>query len=154
MALKAEQGLSIGGKTVLELMREEGPRCRIRRKRYDPCQGGQGKIAKNTLNRDFAAKDPTAKLVADVAEFKVAGAKAYLSPVMDLYNSEIAAWPVARSASFAQAMGMLDGLSDLLQGPAPPAFRPRMAASTARLPETLGGDGASPEHAKKGGMLR
>lgn len=120
MALKAEQGPSIGGKTVLELMREEGPRCRIRRKRYDPCQGGQGKIAKNTLNRDFAAKDPTAKLVADVAEFKVAGAKAYLSPVMDLYNSEIVAWPVARSASFAQAMGMLDGLSDLLQGPPPP----------------------------------
>ena len=37
---------------------------------------------------------------------------------MDLYNSEIVAWPVARSASFAQTMGMLDGLSDLLQGPA------------------------------------
>ena len=35
MALRAEQGLSISGKTVLKLMREEGLRCRIRRKRYD-----------------------------------------------------------------------------------------------------------------------
>lgn len=35
MALRAEQGLAISGKTVLKLMREEGLRCRIRRKRYD-----------------------------------------------------------------------------------------------------------------------
>lgn len=118
MILKAEQGLSISGKTVLKLMREEGLRCRIRRKRYDSYQGEQGKIAKNILNRDFTAKDPMTKLVTDVTEFKVAGAKAYLSPVMDLYNNEIVAWSVTRSANFAQTMEMLDGLSDLLQGPA------------------------------------
>ena len=37
------------------------------------------------------------KLVTDVTEFKVAGGKAYLSPVMDLYNNEIVAWSVSRS---------------------------------------------------------
>ena len=118
MALRAEQGLAISGKTVLKLMREEGLRCRIRRKRYDSYQGEQGKIAKNILNRDFAAADPMTKLVTDVTEFKVAGVKAYLSPVMDLYNNEIVAWSVTRSANFAQTMEMLDDLSDLLQGPA------------------------------------
>ena len=58
------------------------------------------------------------KLVTDVTEFKVAGGKAYLSPVMDLYNNEIVAWSVSKSANMAQTMEMLDGLEPLLQGPA------------------------------------
>ena len=85
LALRAEQGLAVSGKTVLKLMREEGLSCRIRRKRY---------------------------------KHKVAGGKAYLSPVMDLYNNEIVAWSVARSATMAQTMEMLDGLEPLLRGPA------------------------------------
>ena len=58
------------------------------------------------------------KLVTDVTEFKVAGAKAYPSPVMDLYSNKIVAWSVARSPNFAQTMEMLDGLSGSLRGPA------------------------------------
>lgn len=58
------------------------------------------------------------KLVTDVTEFKVAGGKAYLSPVMDLYNNEIVAWSVSKSANMAQTMEMLDGLEPLLRGPA------------------------------------
>lgn len=118
MALRAERGLAISGKTVLKLMREEGLRCRIRRKRYDSYRGEQGKAAGNLLNRDFSAARPMEKLVTDVTEFKVAGSKAYLSPVMDLYNNEIVAWSVSRSPNLAQAMEMLDGLAPLLRGPA------------------------------------
>ena len=118
MALRAEQGLAISGKTVLKLMREEGLSCRIRRKRYSSYRGEEGRIAKNALNRDFAAGAPMEKLVTDVTEFKVAGGKAYLSPVMDLYNNEIVAWSVTRSPNFAQAMEMLDGLGPRLEGPA------------------------------------
>ena len=58
------------------------------------------------------------KLVTDVTEFKVAGGKAYLSPVMDLYNNEIVAWSVSRSPNFAQTMEMPDGLEPVLKGPA------------------------------------
>ncbi len=118
MILEAEQGLSISGKTALKLMREEGLRCRIRRKRYDSYRGERGRAAGNILDRDFGAEAPMTKLVTDVTEFKVAGAKAYLSPVMDLYNNEIVAWSVARSANFAQVMEMLDDLSGSLRGPA------------------------------------
>lgn len=82
----------MSGKTVLKLMREEGLICRIRRKRYNSYRGEEGKAAKNILNRNFTVKAPMKKLVTDVTEFKVAGAKAYLSPVMDLYNNEIIAW--------------------------------------------------------------
>ena len=118
LALRAEQGLAVSGKTVLKLMREEGLSCRIRRKRYSSYRGEEGKIAKNVLNRNFTAEGPMKKLVTDVTEFKVAGGKAYLSPVMDLYNNEIVAWSVARSATMAQTMEMLDGLEPLLRGPA------------------------------------
>ena len=117
MALRAEQGLFISGKTVLKLMREEGLSCRIRRKRYNSYRGEEGKVAKNVLARDFTAEGPMEKLVTDVTEFKVAGAKAYLSPVMDLYNNEIVAWSISRSPNIAQTMEMLDRLEPLLRGP-------------------------------------
>lgn len=118
MALRSEQGLCMSGKTVLKLMREEGLICRIRRKRYNSYRGEEGKVAKNILNRNFKVKEPMKKLVTDVTEFKIAGAKAYLSPVMDLYNNEIVAWSVARNANMAQAMKMLDRLEPFVQGPA------------------------------------
>ena len=57
MVLRAEQGLSISGKAALKLMREEGLRCRIRRRRYDSYRGEQGKVAKNVLNRDFTTRE-------------------------------------------------------------------------------------------------
>lgn len=118
MALRAEEGLAISGKTVLRLMREEGLRCRIRRKKYDSYRGERGEVAGNVLDRDFGADRPLLKLVTDVTEFRVAGAKAYLSPVMDLHNNEIVAWSVSRSPNLAQTMEMLDGLEPLLRGPA------------------------------------
>lgn len=80
MALRAEQGLSVSGKTALRLMREEGLACRIRRRRYNSYRGEEGKVAKNVLNRDFAAEEPMRKLVTDVTEFKVAGRRRTCRP--------------------------------------------------------------------------
>lgn len=116
MVLRAEQGLAISGKTVLRLMREEGLFCTIRAKRYNSHRGEVGKVAANLLNREFEAGRPMEKLVTDVTEFKAAGAKAYLSPVMDLYNNEIVAWSISRSPNFAQTMEMLDALEPRLAG--------------------------------------
>ena len=94
LALRNEQGLCISGKTVLRLMREEGLRCRIRRRRYSSYRGDQGKAARNVLDRDFSSDAPMRKLVTDITEFHQPWGKAYLSPVMDLYNNEIVAWSV------------------------------------------------------------
>ena len=66
MALRAEQGLCISGKTVLRLMREEGCRCGIRRRRYNSYRGEVGRAAGNVLGRDFSADVPMTKLVTDV----------------------------------------------------------------------------------------
>lgn len=118
MALRTEQGLAISGKTVLKLMREEHLFCRIRAKRYNSYRGEAGKVAGNLLARKFRVDSPMKKLATDVTEFKVAGAKAYLSPIMDLYNNEIVAWSVSKSPNLSQTMEMLDMLESKLSGSA------------------------------------
>ena len=116
MALNHEEGLAISGKTVLKLMRQEGLFFRYRRKRYSSYKGEQGRIAKNILNRGFGADRPLEKLVTDVTEFAVAGSKAYLSPVMDLYNNEILSWSVSSHPNMTQINEMMDGLEEKLDG--------------------------------------
>ena len=118
LVLRNEQGLCISGKTVLRLMREEGLRCAIRRKRYSSYRGEQGKAARNVLGRDFSADAPMRKLVTDVTEFGQPWGKAYLSPVMDLYNNEIVAWSVSENPNMAQIREMMDMLGPRLDGPA------------------------------------
>lgn len=118
LVLRNERGLRVSGKTVLRLMREEGLFCRIRRRKYSSYRGAQGKIARNVLNRDFAADAPMRKLVTDVTEFSQPWGKAYLSPVMDLFNNEIVAWSVAEHANMAQVDEMMAMLEHRLAGPA------------------------------------
>ena len=87
-ALKNE-GYSINSKTVRRLMSETGIKCEVRMKKYRSYKGEIGKIAPNLLERDFHADAPHKKLVTDVTEFHLFGEKIYLSPVLDLYNSEL-----------------------------------------------------------------
>lgn len=121
LVLANEHGISMSGKTVRRIMAEEGLRCGIRRrkKRYGSYRGEAGKVAENLLDRQFAADAPMQKLATDVTEFKVAGRKAYLSPVMDLFNNEIVAWSVSQSPNMAQIREMLDGLGAVLGDSAP-----------------------------------
>jgi len=118
LVLRNEQGLCISGKTVLRLMREEGLFCRIRRKRYSSYRGEQGEAAGNVLGRDFSADAPMRKLVTDVTEFRQPWGKAYLSPVMDLFNNEIVAWSVSEHPNMAQVDEMMAMLGPRLDGPA------------------------------------
>lgn len=118
LALRNEQGLCISGKTVLRLMREEGLFCRIRRKRYSSYRGGHARAARNLLGRDFSSDAPMRKLVTDVTEFSQPWGKAYLSPVMDLFNNEIVAWSVSMSPSMALVNEMMAMLEPRLAGPA------------------------------------
>lgn len=122
MALRNEQGLAISRKTVNRLMREEGLACRIRRKRYDSSVGPAGKAAGNVLARNFSASSPFEKIATDVTEFAFPWGKAYLSPVMDLYNNEIVAWDVSRSPNLASVDRMLERLFEKLPAGAKPVF--------------------------------
>lgn len=100
-------GVVVNHKTVLKMMRMCGLESLVRMKKYKSYKGLQGKIAANLLNRNFKASRPYKKLVTDVTEFAVDGAKLYLSPIMDLYNGEIISYNLSERADFAQIMDML-----------------------------------------------
>ena len=75
---------------------EEGLPLRTRRRRGRRfCMGRAGKSSPNLPARDFEAEDPMAKPAADVAEFRVGGAKPRLSPVVDPCSDEVAACSIS-----------------------------------------------------------
>ena len=88
-------GELLNHKTVRRLMCELGMNSQVKLKKYKSYKGEVGRTAPNLLNRKFKAKRARHKLVTDVTEFKVAGKKLFLSPVMDLHNGEILAWEMA-----------------------------------------------------------
>ena len=103
------EGYVINGKTVRRLMSEAGVRCQVRMKKYKSYKGEIGKIAPNLLERDFKADAPRKKLVTDVTEFHLFGEKIYLSPVLDLYNSELIYYTVYRHPVMDMVQEMIKG---------------------------------------------
>ena len=101
------QGMKVNHKTVQCLMGKLGLKSLVRPKKYRSYKGGVGTAAPNVLKRQFDAPCVNQKWVTDVTEFKVAGEKLYLSPVMDLYNGEIIAFETSRRPEFALVESML-----------------------------------------------
>ena len=100
-------GKRINHKTVQRLMGELKLKSLVRPKKYKSFRGEVGQAAPNELNRQFEAPAPNEKWVTDVTEFKVAGEKLYLSPVLDLYNGEIVAFEMNRRPPFELVTSML-----------------------------------------------
>ena len=100
-------GEQINHKTVRRLMSELGMKSLQKIKKYKSYKGERGRSAPNLLKRRFNAKRARQKLVTDVTEFKVAGQKLYLSPVMDLYNGEILDYATATRPVYQMVDSML-----------------------------------------------
>lgn len=79
----------------------------VREKKYHSYRGQPGRIAPNLIQRDFKAIAPNQKLVTDVTQFSMFGQKLYLSPVMDLYNSEILGYTICERADLRMVTEML-----------------------------------------------
>ena len=95
-------------KTVQRLMKELGLVCRVRMKKYHSYKGEVGKIAPNLLNRDFHADKPNQKWVTDVTEFSLFGEKLYLSPILDLYSSDLVSYTILDRPVLSMVTMMLD----------------------------------------------
>lgn len=106
-ALHAE-GTRLNHKTVRRLMKALKLQCRVRIKKYRSYRGEQGKAAPNILARKFSAAAPNQKWVTDVTEFRVAGRKLYLAPILDLYNGEIVAFETSTRPLFAMIQSLLN----------------------------------------------
>lgn len=107
MALR-NRGYVINHKTVQKLMKKLGIVCRVRMKKYRSYKGEVGKVAPNLLARDFKAKKPNQKWVTDVTEFHLFGQKLYLSPILDLYSSDIVSYKISDRPVLSMVTSMLD----------------------------------------------
>ena len=112
------QGYVINHKKVQRLMSELDLKCeKFRRKsRYSSYKGKVGKIAKNLLKRRYNTIYPLQKLVTDVTEFKCTGdEKLYLSPILDLHNSEIVSFEMSKRPTLDLVLTPLDQVIDLVK---------------------------------------
>lgn len=101
-ALVRRQGWRVAKKTVLQLMRQLGLVCRVRRRRaYRSYRGVVGQRVPNRLARQFHASAPNQKWVTDVTEFSVGGQKRYLAVILDLFDRQIIAATIAAAPSLA-----------------------------------------------------
>ena len=111
---KKEETSRLNHKTVQRLMQEMGLKSKTRRKRYNAYRGTESYTAPNILQRDFNAEQPNQKWVTDVTELNVAGQRVYLSPLIDLYNQEVIAYRIKKSAHLPLVTEMLDDALDKL----------------------------------------
>ena len=102
------RGIHLNHKTVQRLMKELGLVCRVRMKKYRSYKGEVGKIAPNLLKRDFHAEKPNQKWVTDVTEFSLFGEKLYLSPILDLYSSDLVSYTISDRPVLSMVTSMLD----------------------------------------------
>lgn len=102
------RGYIINHKTVQKLMKELGIICRVRMKKYRSYKGEIGKVAPNLLDRDFKANKPNMKWVTDVTEFNLFGQKLYLSPILDLYSSDIVSYAISERPVLSMVTSMLE----------------------------------------------
>lgn len=101
-------GIQLDPKTVLKLMIAIDLTCQVRVKKYRPYPGNVEKVASNVLIQDFTAEKLNQKWVNEVTEFALFGQKLYLSPMLDLFNSETIAYTVQSRPTYDLVSPMLD----------------------------------------------
>lgn len=113
--LSNQHGISLSGKTVLRLMRQERRQCQIRKKKYRSYKGEVGVAAPNILQRNFEATSPNQKWATDVTEFKILGQKQYFSPVIDLFNGEVISYQISNTPALPLVSTMLEKAAERLR---------------------------------------
>lgn len=63
---------------------------------------------KEVLKRDFSTNNPNEKWTTDVSEFKADNKKAYLSPILDMYDGSIISYDISLAPNFEQTKRMID----------------------------------------------
>ena len=94
-------------------MREESLLCskfKTRSRKYSSYKGQIGKVAGNIVKRQFTATKPNQLWLTDVTEFRIKGQekKLYLSPILDLYNSEIIGYKLSNHPTIKLTNTMLE----------------------------------------------
>ena len=112
-----DKGFNINHKKVLRIMREESLLCskfKTRSRKYSSYKGQIGKITNNLVNRQFKASKPDELWLTDVTEFRIKGQekKLYLSPILDIYYSEIIIYTLSNHPTINLTNTMLEKALD------------------------------------------
>lgn len=113
LALETQEKINISENTIRKLMKELNIKA-VQRKtsHYNSYVKQKTKPEPNLLSRHFSSNNPYEKLVSDVTEFKVAGKKIYLSPLIDLYNGEVLNYSISSSPTVEFVNKMFDGIAE------------------------------------------
>lgn len=103
-----KEGIVINHKTVEKLMSEDGLKSKVRVKRYNSYKGERNIASDNLLKRNFSSYQPNKTWVTDITEFKIGNNKAYLSPVMDLFNREIVTYTISQRPVLSMVLKMIN----------------------------------------------
>lgn len=102
------QEITINHKKVQRIMNKLGLKAITPKVKYHSYMGTIGAVADNIINRDFGASKPNEKWTTDVSQFNCPFGKAYLSPILDMFGTDVVAWDLSISPNFDQTNRMLD----------------------------------------------
>ncbi len=102
------QGININHKKIQRLMNKCGLKAIKPKVKYHSYIGEVGHIADNIISRDFKASKPNEKWTTDVSQFNCPFGKAYLSPILDMFGTDIVAWDLSLSPNLEQTKRMLE----------------------------------------------
>lgn len=111
------KGFNVNHKKVLRIMREESLLCskfKTRSRKYSSYKGQIGKVANNLVNRRFKASKPNELWLTDITEFRIKGQekKLYLSPILDIFNSEVISYTLSNHPTINLTNTMLEKALD------------------------------------------
>ena len=116
LTLKQKE-FNINHKKVLRIMREESLLCtkfKTRSRKYSSYKGQIGKVANNLVNRRFKASKPNELWLTDITEFRIKGQekKLYLSPILDIFNSDVISYTLSNHPTINLTNKMLEKALD------------------------------------------
>jgi len=94
--LRRAHGVSVSGKRVARLMRENGLNARVPRKQVRTTDSNHGLVAsENVLDRNFTAERPGEKWVSDITYLRTLFGWVYLTVVIDLFDRKVIGWAMS-----------------------------------------------------------
>lgn len=102
------EGVTANHKTVAKLMRQLHLKAIKTPRQFHTYKGNVGKVAPNTINRNFRASEPNRKWTTDVTQVLIKDERIYLSPVLDMYNGEIVTYTITSRPDLKMVIDMVN----------------------------------------------
>lgn len=97
----------VNHKTVSKLMRQMHLKALRTPRQFHTYKVNVGKVAPNTVNRNFRAKEPNKKWTTDVTQVLIKDERIYLFPILDMFNGEIITYTITSRPDLKMVIDMV-----------------------------------------------